>query len=132
MLLGLYGIDGSEMNHEQIQGLTIVLDNRGYWSEVNLDRYHTDILVSGYEVKYRAAIVKRWHELEEAARKGNVYVYSLNLDILCPGINFVILLYGHPELLNIIAPIAACYVKDFEEAAGSFLKSWDSVTNSLK
>ena len=70
LLLGIYGIDGPKMNHEQIQGLTIVLDNRGYWSEVNLDRYHTDILVSGYEVKYRAAIVKRWHELEEAARKG--------------------------------------------------------------
>ena len=65
-------------------------------------------------------------------RKGNNYVYSLNLDILCPGINFAILLYGHPELLNIIAPIVACYIKDFEEAVGSFLKSWDSVTNLLK
>ena len=70
LLLGLYGIDGGDFHHEQIQGLMIVLDNRGYWSEVNLDRYHTDILVSGYEVKYRAAIVKRWHELEEVARKG--------------------------------------------------------------
>lgn len=65
-------------------------------------------------------------------RKGNVYVYSLNLDMLCPGLNFVTLLYGHPELLNIIAPIASCYVKEVEEAAGSFLKSWDSVTNLLK
>ena len=70
LLLGLYGIDGPKMSHEQIQGLTIVLDNRGYWSEVHLDRYHTDILVSGYEVKYRAAIVKRWHEMEEVSRKG--------------------------------------------------------------
>ena len=70
LLLGLYETDDWKINHEQIQGLMIVLDNRGYWSEVILDRYHTDILVSGYEVKYRAAIVKRWHELEEAARKG--------------------------------------------------------------
>ena len=56
--------DGANFHHEQIQGLTVVLDNRGYWQDVLLDRYHTDILISGYEVKYRAAIVKRWHELE--------------------------------------------------------------------
>ncbi|POZ52989.1 phage antirepressor KilAC domain-containing protein [Methylovulum psychrotolerans] len=70
LLISLYGLkDGQDLDHEQIQGITVVLDNRGYWSEVLLDRYHTDILISGYEVKYRAAIVKRWHELESAQPK---------------------------------------------------------------
>ncbi len=66
LFIGLYDLkDGQDFDHQQIQGITIVLDNRDYWSEVLLDKYHTDILISGYEVKYRAAIVKRWHELEQ-------------------------------------------------------------------
>jgi phage regulator Rha-like protein len=66
LLVGLYGLkDDSYLNDNKIQGITIVIDNRDYWSEVLLDKYHTDILISGYEVKYRAAIVKRWHELEQ-------------------------------------------------------------------
>ena len=66
LFIGLYGLkDGGNFHHDKIQGLTVILDNRSYWSEVQLDRYHTDILISGYEVKYRAAIVKRWHELED-------------------------------------------------------------------
>lgn len=70
LLLGLYGMEDSNLNLLDIKGISVILANNGFWSEVHLDRYHTDILVSGYEVKYRAAIVKRWYELEEAARKG--------------------------------------------------------------
>ena len=65
-------------------------------------------------------------------RKGHDYVYSFNLDMLCPVLNFVALLYGHPELLNIIAPIGACYVKEVEEAVAHFSKAWDSVRNPVK
>lgn len=66
ILKGLYAVeDDRDFNHEQIQGLIIEFDERGYWKEVRLDKYHTDILVSGYEIKYRAAIIKRWHELEK-------------------------------------------------------------------
>lgn len=29
-----------------------------------LDRYHTEVLVTGYDVRRRAAVIKRWHDLE--------------------------------------------------------------------
>lgn len=33
-------------------------------SEYLLDRYHTEVLVTGYDVKRRAAVIKRWYDLE--------------------------------------------------------------------
>jgi phage regulator Rha-like protein len=30
----------------------------------NLPRFECDLVISGYSVRYRAAIIKRWHELE--------------------------------------------------------------------
>lgn len=69
LFLGLYGKDGPNLDLLDIKGISVILADNGFWSEVQLDRYHTDILVSGYEVKYRAAIVKRWHELESQVRK---------------------------------------------------------------
>ncbi len=66
LFMGLYGLkDGGNLHHEQIQGITIVLDNRGYWSEVLLDREHTLTLITGYDVKARHTINKRWLELEQ-------------------------------------------------------------------
>jgi hypothetical protein len=64
-------------------------------------------------------------------RKGDTYVYGLNLDMICPGMNFVALLYGHPELLALIAPIAACYVKEIEEAVNFFNQSWNAIKNPV-
>ena len=64
---GLYGhnFDSPDLGYPLIQGLTAIIDGHTRRTkEIQLDRYHTDILISGYEVKYRAAIVKRWHELE--------------------------------------------------------------------
>ena len=49
LLENLYGIkDGQLMNHQQIQGITVVKDNRGYWSEVLLDEYHYKLLIDKY------------------------------------------------------------------------------------
>lgn len=64
---GLYNhdFDKGKILYPEIQGLTVVVDDQTKRTkEILLDRHHSDILVSGYEVKYRAAIVKRWHELE--------------------------------------------------------------------
>lgn len=46
-----------------------VKDPRGYTAEFLLDRYHTEVLVTGYDVKRRAAVIKRWFDLETGAAK---------------------------------------------------------------
>ncbi|EPL3992789.1 Rha family transcriptional regulator [Providencia stuartii] len=68
----LYGIkkDGRDFDHYKNQkvtlssGISITIDSRGYVSEFNLDRYHTEVLITGYDLKRRAAVIKRWYDLE--------------------------------------------------------------------
>lgn len=38
----------------------------------NLPRFETDLVISGYSVPYRAAIIKRWQELEQEKSYGNI------------------------------------------------------------
>lgn len=54
----------SFLNHHNIQGIIAIFDDRGYVHEFLLDRRHTEILVSGYDIKRRAAIIDRWFSLE--------------------------------------------------------------------
>ena len=69
LFISLYDFkDGQEFDHVKIQGITIVLDNRGYWQEVLLDHEHTLTLMTGYDVKARHKINKRWLELETSPR----------------------------------------------------------------
>ncbi|PHM58932.1 antirepressor [Xenorhabdus stockiae] len=72
MLTQLYGIkkDGWNFNHHKnqqvklVEGVIAVIDNRGYISELLLDRRHTEILITGYDVVRRAAVIDRWFDLE--------------------------------------------------------------------
>lgn len=42
--------------------------NPNAW-EYLLDRYHSEVLVTGYDVKRRAAVIKRWYDLETGQAK---------------------------------------------------------------
>ncbi|UIN00104.1 Rha family transcriptional regulator [Yersinia ruckeri] len=72
ILKQLYDIDKDDGKNHHIKnqrvvivnGVIISADGRGYISEFLLDRRHTEILISGYDVKRRAAIIDRWHALE--------------------------------------------------------------------
>lgn len=57
------------LNHHNIQGIKFNLDDRGYVSEFLLDRRHTEILITGYDVKRRAAVIDRWFKLESGTER---------------------------------------------------------------
>ncbi|EPI2106698.1 phage antirepressor KilAC domain-containing protein [Providencia rettgeri] len=77
MLSQLYSInkDDGKTHHVKNQqvnltdGIIVLFDVRGYVSEFNLDRYHTEVLVTGYDLKRRAAVIKRWYDLETGKAK---------------------------------------------------------------
>ncbi|MEX9843299.1 phage antirepressor KilAC domain-containing protein [Providencia rettgeri] len=77
MLSQLYSInkDDGKIHHVKnqqvnlIDGIIVSFDVRGYVSEFNLDRYHTEVLVTGYDLKRRAAVIKRWYDLETGKAK---------------------------------------------------------------
>ncbi|WET16688.1 Rha family transcriptional regulator [Yersinia intermedia] len=72
MIEGLNGIskDSSNLSHDKNQQVMVVtgvvacIDSRGFVSEFLLDRRHTEILITGYDVKRRAAVIDRWFDLE--------------------------------------------------------------------
>ncbi|HFF8588243.1 Phage regulatory protein Rha (Phage_pRha) [Raoultella ornithinolytica] len=75
-----WGTSKSEMNaflaHHNIQGVTAIFDDRGYVYEFLLDRRHTEILVSGYDIKRRAAIIDRWHALESGEAQPRISAHQ--------------------------------------------------------
>lgn len=57
-----------EVNHPKFGG--VYIDSKGEQRPCyKLDRYHTEVLVTGYDVKRRAAVIKRWHDLETGTSK---------------------------------------------------------------
>ncbi|HGO6079918.1 Rha family transcriptional regulator [Burkholderia cenocepacia] len=59
--------DGPSVDHQKNQALSniqVVLDPRGYVSEILLDYRHTMNLMTGYSRRLRDAVISRWMELE--------------------------------------------------------------------
>ncbi|WP_448512326.1 Rha family transcriptional regulator [Photorhabdus laumondii] len=52
-----------------VEGVIAVIDNRGYIFEFLLNRRHTEILITGYDVVRRAAVIDRWFALESGTTK---------------------------------------------------------------
>ncbi|MGP2408636.1 Rha family transcriptional regulator [Yersinia sp. 2553 StPb PI] len=91
MLDSLYGIskDSSDLRNNKNQQVTLVsgviacIDSRGFVSEFLLDRRHTEILITGYDVKRRAAVIDRWFTLETGNTQAVAAIPDLSrLDIL--------------------------------------------------
>lgn len=62
--------DGWDFSHHKNHNVTIIdgviacIDNRGYISEFLLNRRHSEIQITGYDVVRRAAFIDRWEALE--------------------------------------------------------------------
>lgn len=58
--------DDSDLSHDDYQVLT---DNRGYTSEILLNKELTETLITGYSVVLRHKVIRRLHELEVLVKK---------------------------------------------------------------
>lgn len=63
-MTGALEIDASRFAHTYFDG-----QNRRQ-KEYRLNRYYTELLVTGYDVKRRAAVIDRWVKLEAQQRVG--------------------------------------------------------------
>lgn len=96
MLHGLHGIekDNSNLSHIKnqqvavINGVIACFDSRSYISEYLLDRRHTEILITGYDVVRRASVIDRWFSLESGEAQPRIaaqpapQAISMHSDIL--------------------------------------------------
>ncbi|MFH7813131.1 MULTISPECIES: Rha family transcriptional regulator [Acetobacter] len=53
-----------DLGNEQIQGVIVEKDHRGFIKTIHLDRSHTITLITGYDARQRKKVVDRWLELE--------------------------------------------------------------------
>ena len=75
----LHELDDPKMDHAD--SYRIIHDNRDYVSEILLNKELTLTLVSGYNVKLRNAIIKRWQELEaQQVRRISPYYQRIGLN----------------------------------------------------
>lgn len=58
--------DSLKFRNEEIQGVTVEVDHRGFISSITLDKHHTFTLVSGYYARMRMATIKYIDKLEAA------------------------------------------------------------------
>lgn len=54
----------SDLRNEQIQGVMVEKDRRGFIKIIHLDHSHTVTLITGYDARQRKKVVDRWLELE--------------------------------------------------------------------
>lgn len=52
------------LGNEQIQGVMVEKDQRGFIKVIHLDHSHTITLITGYDARQRKKVVDRWLELE--------------------------------------------------------------------
>ncbi|EAS9108480.1 Rha family transcriptional regulator [Salmonella enterica] len=117
-----WGTSKSEMNaflvHHNIQGVIPNYDDRGYVYEFLLDRRHTEILVSGYDIKRRAVIIDRWHALESGEAQPRI---AAQQDIS-----------AHPDILSLARVVAeataSAMMKAVMEVSGTSLVAAASVS----
>ncbi|HGV3498467.1 TPA: Rha family transcriptional regulator [Klebsiella michiganensis] len=89
MLKQLYGIekDDGDFHHLKNQKVAVIggvvtcFDNRGYVSEFLLDRRHTEILITGYDVVRRASVIDRWFSLESGEAQPRIAAHSAQPDL---------------------------------------------------
>lgn len=66
--------DDPIMVHELNQGLTELKDNRDYTKEFILNRFMTELLITGYDVLRRAKVLHRLVELEQKEFNKKVFI----------------------------------------------------------
>lgn len=72
--------DASDLSHDDYQLLT---DNRGYTSEILLNKELTETLITGYSVVLRHKVIRRLHDLEELVKKqAEVISHMVSIDEL--------------------------------------------------
>jgi len=79
-------LHGPDVDQTKIDGIEIIRDSRGYVYDINLDKIHTLTLITGYDVKRRHAINKRWLELEASQDKAPVLTIDQQLIALATGL----------------------------------------------
>lgn len=74
--------DDPDLVHQLKQGVTEHFDARKYTSHFDINRFAAEILITGYDVKRRAAVIKRWFDLESSARQAAPATYIEALQAL--------------------------------------------------
>ncbi|WP_370272845.1 Rha family transcriptional regulator [Yersinia ruckeri] len=83
MLEQLYGIESKSPNLDfnDFKGILVnkgIMRGRNIVLDIKLDRRHTEILITGYDVKRRAAVIDRWHEIDECSSYQKIDKYEEN------------------------------------------------------
>ena len=67
LISDLFDVDGSDLSHVELPGISVNYDKRGYVSAIHLNKRHTTNLLMGYSAKLRDIVLERLEELEADA-----------------------------------------------------------------